>query len=435
MPERRTSRARIPEGREDEAEEGMDYALDMLDLVPASLPHLSGLAYAVNLTADYRVPTAGIFASGRLVFNPEWFLKLARPDAIFVMAHELLHLALRSHERDDRSDPHLFNIAHDCIINDILVEGLGRQDLPEPVPASGWHYPGARDMAVEQLITLIRKGIVSQRGQSNSPMAEAMRKAGLTPPEMEGEGDDILSDEEEREMYPGTDPKNAEEIRQRIREAAARAASLDRLRESLDRMLGGKPVVSVAPGEDSAMVTALKTAYRPPWEMALQQWMESVAPGPRSFARPSRRGADRRDVVLPGRTREGWVLHIILDTSGSMADELAKALGSIGSFCDAVGVAQVRIIQCDVEVTADEYVAPESLATYRIAGFGGSDMTPAMAYLAQDPEVEAAIIITDGYIDFPDDPPPYAVLWAITSRWDGHSAFEPPYGRVVIVPS
>lgn len=428
---RLTSQARIPEGKEDEAEDALDYALDMLELVPASLPNLSGLAQLVTLTADYRTGTAGIFASGRLLVNPPWFLALPRPDAVFVLAHELLHLALRSHERDDRSDPAMFNIAHDCIINDILVEALGRQDMQEPVPANGWHYPGAREMSAEQLITLIRKGKVPQAGSGGSPMADALRRAGMELPEMQGEGDDVLTDDREREWYPDSDPRQRTDIQRQIREAAARAASLDALRERLGTIMGDTRTPGTTPGEDAAMVTALKTMYRPPWETALQQWMDAVAPGPRTFSRPSRRGADRSDVVLPGRKREGWILHIILDTSGSMFDTFGEALGAIGTFCDATGVSQVRIVQCDVEVSSDEFLEPEMLREYRIQGFGGSDMTPAMDYLAEDPEVEAAIVLTDGYIEYPDEPPPYAVLWAIID-WDpDYGTFDPPYGRVV----
>src|SRR4051812_11635619 len=99
--------------------------------------------------------------------------------------------------------------------------------------------------------------------------------------------------------------------------------------------------------------------------------MDAVAPGPRTFSRPSRRGADRTDCVLAGRRREGWALHVVLDTSGSMVEVLPVALGALASFCETAGVAQVHVLQCDDEVTRDDWVAPEELAEYRIAGFGG----------------------------------------------------------------
>src|SRR5262249_26163224 len=164
-------------------------------------------------------------------------------------------------------------------------------------------------------------------------------------------------------------------------------------------------------GDVVAMTDALRSFYHPPWEAVLQQWLEAIAPGPRTYLRPSRRGADRTDVVLPGRKREGWTLHIVLDTSGSLGEELPRLLGWIAAFCEAVNVGTVHLLQCDVRVTVDEFVTPEELFHYRIAGYGGSDMSPALLRLGEDPEVEAALVLTDGYIDYPADPPPYRILW------------------------
>ena len=159
---------------------------------------------------------------------------------------------------------------------------------------------------------------------------------------------------------------------------------------------------------------AIHTAYQPPWQLALQRWMDAVAPAGRSYAKASRRGAERDDdVVLCGRLREGWTLHIVLDTSGSMEQTLPKVLGTIASFCDGAGVSEVHILQCDVEVTRDEWLEPAQLAEYNIAGFGGSDMSPGLLRLAEDHEVGAVLVLTDGYISYPSAEPPYSVLWGV----------------------
>jgi predicted metal-dependent peptidase len=157
--------------------------------------------------------------------------------------------------------------------------------------------------------------------------------------------------------------------------------------------------------------------------------MDSVAPGERTYARPSRRGADRTDVVLPGRRREGWTLHIVLDTSGSMVDHLPKALGAIATFCEASGVADVHLVQCDIEVTSDRWIEPQELASFKVAGFGYSDMRPGLHYLAEDPEVTAVLVLTDGFIDYPADEPPYRVLWGLLG--DISTTFNPPYGQII----
>src|SRR5262249_38643799 len=110
----------------------MNRARASLRLVCATLPHLSGLAAAVRLHVDDRVATAAVTRTGRVLVNPQWFVALDMPSATFVMAHELLHLCLRTHERSTGTDGEVFNWAHDYIINDILANELG-----QPVPANG----------------------------------------------------------------------------------------------------------------------------------------------------------------------------------------------------------------------------------------------------------------------------------------------------------
>jgi predicted metal-dependent peptidase len=183
-------------------------------------------------------------------------------------------------------------------------------------------------------------------------------------------------------------------------------------------------------GAQHDMVSALRGLYQPPWELALQRWLESAAPSERSYARPSRRGADRTDVVLPGRKREGWSLHIVLDTSGSMYTEIPHALGAIADFCQAMGVEEIHLLQCDAALHSDEVVSPAELAQWRITGYGGSDLKPAMLRLAEQGSVEAAIILTDGEIDYPPHPMPYNVLWVLPG-WKPLSEFQPPYGKVL----
>lgn len=402
-------------------------ALAALRAVPAFLPELAEIVPLVRVCPDSRVQTAGVFASGRMVVNPEWFNSLLSGEALFVAAHELLHLSLRTHERGGRMDPRAVNVAHDLIINDMLREALSRD-----IPAGGLDMPGARNLSLEELSPTVAQGMgtglmdrsfQSARPRGTSALGAALGKAGLLPSGAPpGEPFDVLDSGTERDWFPG-EPVGAIDLAEtRVREAALRAVSLGELRRGVAKAFGR--------GEDSGgaetRIEALRTAYRPPWHEALQTWMEAVAPGERTYVRASRRGADRTDVVLPGRRREGWTLHLILDTSGSMVEELRGILGTIASFCESVNVANVRILQCDVEVTRDELVEVGSLASFAVAGFGGSDMSPAMWRLAQDPEVESAIVITDGYIAYPEAPMPYAVLWATTTPH-----FRPLYGHVV----
>ena len=422
---------------------------EALAVVSVTLPHLSPLAHTVRVVEDARVETVGVFASGRLLVNPDWFRRLDRGEAMFVIAHELMHLALLTHRRAEGSDARLFNIAHDCIINDMLSHALAR-----PVPAGGlWLVPDARDKSAEEVLAELREDMAryprffddlrsfppdAVPPAPETAIGEALRRAGLArerrPVDPSGRGTDALPDALEEEWFPAEDPGERAGMRQRARAAAVRAASLRALEGRATEVLRA----ALAAGDvdprsriAAADVTALQTLYRPPWELALQQWVEAVAPGPRSYARPSRRGADRADLVLAGRRREGWILHVVLDTSGSMEGALQRVLGVLAVFCEGANVARVRLVQCDADVTLDEYVDPEALRRFRVEGFGGSDMSPALCALARDLDVEAVVVVTDGAVEYPRDPLPYSVLWVLTRA---HPSFRPCYGQVLVLP-
>ena len=221
------------------------------------------------------------------------------------------------------------------------------------------------------------------------------------------EGGDVLDAAAEAELYP-EDAEEAGARAERVRELAAKALGLARAL-GLAQGLRGTDA-----GAASQTVLALRGLYRTPWELALQRWIESVAPGDRTFSRASRRGADRDDdLVLPGRRREGWILNVVLDTSGSMTDEIPRVLGTLAEFCDAVAVDQVRLVQCDAAVTSDELLDPHEMAERRIEGYGGSDLSPALRHLAADQHVRAVVVITDGEIAYPAEPMPYELLWLV----------------------
>lgn len=427
-----------------------------LKLVSANLPHLSGLAHSVRVKVSRKYPVAAIGATGLMVVNPRVFSETPLPDLVFVVAHELMHLALDTFGRAGNANPYLVNVAHDYVINDILSVELGRA-----VPLGGLVRHGARQESLESLVTelaqshigdnpkgcwsVARKKKPKKAKTPKSSITDQLEKLGLIPPdpdeadEDEGEGDpdpaggDVIDADAEAELEPHLGPKERSAVRERVRREAVRAVSLKELRDQIEKnaAAGGGGGQGADGGASQTLMEAVATAYQPPWQLALQHWLDAVSPGPRSYARPSRRGADRADgVILAGRKREGWALHVVMDTSGSMVSTLPRILGLLASFCEGAGVNQVHILQCDVGVTADEWLDPAELAAYKITGFGGSDMSPAMDELAEDPEVNAVLVLTDGYISYPADEPPYAVLWGLV---DGYHGFHPPYGTVVHV--
>ena len=400
-----------------------------LRMVTVPFPHLSGLVAAARVSIDARVPTVGVFASGRMVANPAFVARLKDNELVFVLAHEMLHLALRTHDRARGSDRVQFNYAHDYIINDMLRVELGFQEIP----AGGLDMPGAREKSAEQIVLEMRKNAAQMPSKTRvfdgeSTTVERMFQPGKRTKKGKGEsGDaddagDVLDNALEKQLFPNEVTEQATQA-EAMKALAAKALSLAKAMGAMKGLRGFD-----ASG-DTQTVAALRGMYRPPWEAALQRWLESVAPGERTFTRPSRCGEACVDGVLPGRRREGWMLNMVLDTSGSMADDIPRALGAIADFCDAAGVDQVRLVQCDTAVTADDCVDPAQLEHFQVSGYGGSDLAPGMNHLARDPAVRSVIVITDGEIDYPLYAPPYNVLWVLSQT--ASAAFHPSYGRVV----
>ena len=149
--------------------------------VGLAFPYLAGLIQQVQVQLDRRVETMGVFASGRLLVNPDFVRSLSAGDLLFVLTHELYHLMLRTHQRGEGTDPLDFNFAHDYIINDLL-----REELQQPtIPAGGLDWPGARHLSAEKILGEMERDPENRPGRSWSAGWANMpcrRAAGSSPP-------------------------------------------------------------------------------------------------------------------------------------------------------------------------------------------------------------------------------------------------------------
>ena len=330
-------------------------------MVTVPLPHLAGLAAAVRVALDERVPTMGVFASGRLVANPAVHRAAQRQRArvragaraaasgaaharprqglgparvqLRARLHHQRHAARRARRADDsgRRPRHAGR-----------AREVGRGDRARDAPQRRLH--------------LVAHAGLGRRGHDRRRRARPARQRRRAPDDDSG---DVLDARRERELFPDD---AADQARRAEGDAASSPPRGLALGKAMGAMQGPRRRRRRRRSRSS---TALRGIYRTPWQMALQTWLEGVAPGERTFARPSRRGADRHDVVMPGRKRYAWMLNVVLDTSGSMTDEIPRALGAIADFCDAAGVDEIRLVQCDTAVTSDEVLTPDALAALR----------------------------------------------------------------------
>jgi len=168
------------------------------------LPHLSGIARTIEIVPDDRVPTAAITATGRMLVNGAWFAALKPEDQVFVVAHELMHLCLRSHDRGVGVDVEIFNVAHDYVINGMLTV-----DLSQPVPTGALFDPIVSLLSAEEVVGWLREGTLKMPETVSRPrvgIGAALEAAGVLPRaarEAIGPGiGDVIDTHAERSLFP-----------------------------------------------------------------------------------------------------------------------------------------------------------------------------------------------------------------------------------------
>jgi predicted metal-dependent peptidase len=125
-----------------------------------------------------------------------------------------------------------------------------------------------------------------------------------------------------------------------------------------------------------------------------------------SYRRPSRRQAGAGAIVLPALIRAVPSVAVVVDTSGSMGpNDLECALAEVAGIIRAAGQREgIRVLSVDAAVHSSQRVV--RAGQVRLAGGGGTDMGAGLAAVEKlNPRPQVAIVITDGFTPWPDQPP------------------------------
>jgi predicted metal-dependent peptidase len=346
-----------------------------------SYPLLGGLAAGFTLVADtdlargWDITVAAVSsAAGEIYVNP--LRELSEAQWRFVLAHEMLHVALRHADRVGPRDPYLWNVACDYVVNGWLVE-MGVGELPDGLlldPALGG---ASAEEVYDRIATDLRRlrKLATLRGRGLGDMlGEPLPWRGSR------SGGVDLDDFYRRALLTGY----------RYHQRDGRGLLPTGLAAEI-RVLEQPP---------------------PPWDVQLARWFDEHVPGPerqRTYARPSRRQAATPGIPRPGRHLPEEVVRrhtfgVLLDTSGSMSHELmGKALGAIASYAAARDVPAARVVFCDAAAYDAGYLPVHEIAgRVRVRGRGGTVLQPGIDLLERAPDFPPAgplLVITDGHCD------------------------------------
>ncbi|SDG11346.1 Predicted metal-dependent peptidase [Lentzea fradiae] len=342
----------------------------------SNYPLLGALASTMTVVADaelargWDISIAAVSAaSAEIYVNP--LAGLSRPEWRFVLAHEMLHAALRHGDRVGGRDAYLWNVAADFVVNGWLVEmGVGTP------PPGVLHDPELGGLSAESVYDRIAVDL------------RRYRKL-LT---LRGKQGDLLGE-------PLRGPADSTDLDEFYRRA----------------LLTGLSYHSSSRGLlPAGLVEEIRALEHPPltWDARLARWFEEFVPAAekrRTYARASRRQASTPDIPRPGWVRPESLesrptFGVVLDTSGSMDPRLlGKALGAIASYAAARDVPAARVVFCDARAYDAGYVPVEDIAgRVEVRGRGGTVLQPGIDLLerADDfPATGPVLVITDGGCD------------------------------------
>jgi hypothetical protein len=150
----------------------------------------------------------------------------------------------------------------------------------------------------------------------------------------------------------------------------------------------------------------------------------------REYRHTVKRPSRRHGVPHAGRVRlRKGMLAVAVDTSGSIAQsELTVFISKLAGIAQAYE-APFEVIVCDADIHAIKKIATKKdVETIDLRGGGGTSSKPVFEYLEKH-KVDMLVYLTDLFIDFPDEPPRYKVIWGVINRGKD-SNFEPaPFGE------
>lgn len=434
-------------------------------------PFIGNILMRMELIAvrDKRVRTA--CTDGRSIyFDISFYNKLTTLERRFVLAHEVWHCVLLHLARKQTRDAELFNIATDMEVNYMLVQQEKLVDAeskpPKIVPPANLLFPpkeleGKSAETIYEWLLKNRDNLKQILGDSsdssgsgndndedgssdNGSIDSRYGNGGTTykpgangKANKNGKKQGKISGQFDKHKYSGQG-KEEQNINETITDEYGEVGYDDDFNPMVSRDFSSRMREAVLAEVQRAERTKgklpaglkniIKKLLKPEvkWEQHLQQFVTQCIGDKRQWLPPHRRGV-WNDVYFQSRKSSKLKVAVIVDTSGSCWGDLSKFFTELNQLVKTFGKYEMTVIQCDAAVHditkySDENPFPvDDPNAIDIKGCGGSSFIPAYKALRTqkiENDVDCIVTITDGYIDFPKNPPSKHNLIILTKDGD-----------------
>lgn len=447
--------------------------------VLSKFPHLGVTMSGLRIESTDDIPTACTDGS-TVYYSPKFFERLTYDEQIFVMSHEILHVAFDHVWRSKDREPKLWNIATDAVINQIL------QDANLPMIKGGVDIPEAKGKSAEEVYDeLLKKkesnqqnsqqqqndqqkqggqgsqqGSQGQQGSDHSIWAEAVKKMASQKEQSQNRGKnqneqkDIDQNDANQDQNGGAgedkkDQGQNEEFEAKEQKKDKDSADKDKTddmsekeknftkeNKSEKKRQGEKIIKEIESNSLAAGNTAGNKAQNlgeVGEAKAVLSWKKILQ---REFEKQEDRWSYRRASdenyyqarVESMDTPDHPLTEVMLDTSGSVSDDLLRNF--LRQLKPLLKESKLMVGCFDTRFYGfEEIKSNKDIDNFTIMGRGGTDFERAIQYFSKDRAVNK-IVFTDGYdSQYTYDPKYKNILWLVYSN----ANFQPRCGKVIMV--
>jgi predicted metal-dependent peptidase len=421
-------------------------------------------------------PTACVDGT-RIYYYGEFVKGLTEKQRMGLLCHEVMHPALQHLWRRGNRDVECWLMATDYVVNDIILSTTNEKGEPAfELPPNGLHDKRFAGLSAEQVYAILyeekKNGELSRDGEVLDGQMEGTikdeksgkgKKKGKGQGQGRGKGKGQGDGEDEQGGTPGGgsgrdgdgeseddgdgpggdgeagfDQQEGEGDEHADHDYGCVHEVDGDLEEQWRGLLNEAAMVAKArgtlPGRLERMV---EEANKPkvPWQQVVAHYLNEVSRDDYNMMQRDRRF---QDIYFPDLHSNTTTVCAIVDTSGSIGQiELAAFAGEITGLLRCQGIASLRLMACDAEVTMDETLTPMDQLPKEFPGGGGTDFRPPFKRLMKDTNATSRpsliIYLTDMYGTFPEQDIGIPVLWLAMcpAGRNVEDLPQPRYGQVI----
>lgn len=376
-------------------------------------------------------------------YNPAYIDKLSLSQTEFILAHEALHCALTHFTRRGHRIQRKWDLACDFAINPILMND-GLQPPPEAVVLNQFEnmsaeeiYPCLDDSLDNETLDqhlYDNNADGSQNGQSqeppppdspqDAPQNKQDKPSGGSAPQQQNKDQQDGGGKAKPNPNPQQDQsgtKAGDEQNEDNLPVPLTAQEREELAQKWQQYLASAAQQAQQAGKLGGGMARLVDAWlepKLPWRSLLAHYFFDQARNDYNYMRPSRREGE---MILPSLKSSQCDLIVAIDTSGSIGEkELSEFLSEINAIKGALPV-RITLLACDAKLAEDAPWVFEPWEEFSLPrafeGGGGTDFAPVFEWVEKaNLRPDALVYFTDADADFPENAPPYPVIWLVKGK-------------------